>query len=347
VSKNFTPSYTKVVNTVVQSLDFCRVSLLRLTLKPKFLRTLYSQTHTRLAVGMLLTTVCILPIAVLRPELLLAFGPMIFGYPHLISSYRFTPELKSYGLFLLMTALAVTLHVFKIGAPLPFGVWQIVVATLTLMIFRKGQWWAILVCAILVKLAWMEPLMFVGGSLLLHNWVAFFYWIKVSRTRARRSTALLATLFFLFIHVLVLTGSFDAWIPLTEGQVHFAGNNQSTAWMLASWSADAVVWYRFLVLYVFGLSIHYFVWLRAIPESRKQGEHPSSFRLIAQDLQTSLGKKALIFTLFLCVGGMILWLLSMPMGAQVYFEIAILHGSLELMFLLPQRRSGLILITTA
>ncbi len=287
---------------------------------------------------MLLTTVCILPLALLRPELLLAFGPMIFGYPHLIASYRFTPEFKSYGLFLLMTALAITLHVSKFGAPLPFGVWQIVVATLTLLIVRRGQWWAILVCAGLVKLAWMEPLMFVGGSLLLHNWVAFFYWIKVCRTKARRQVALLATLLFLGIHVLVIGGSLDGWIPLIDGQVQFAGNNQNTAWMLASWSNEAVVWYRFLVLYVFGLSVHYFVWLRAIPESRKVSEHPSSFRLIAQDLQASIGKRAFIFTLCLCAGGMILWLLSMPMGAQVYFEIAILHGSLELMFLLPTKK---------
>lgn len=322
------------MNAVVQSLDFCRVSLLRVTLKPKSLRALYSQTHTRLAVGLLLSTVFFLPLAVLRPELLLAFGPMIFGYPHLISSYRFTPELKSYGLFLVMTALAIVLHVSKFGAPLPFGVWQIVVATLTLMIVRRGPWWAILVCAGLVKLAWMEPLIFVGGSLLLHNWVAFFYWIKVCRTKARRHVAVLSTLLFGLIHVLVLSGHLD-------GHAHFTGNTENTAWMLASWSSEPVVWYRFLVLYVFGLSVHYFVWLRAIPESRKVSEHPSSFRLIAQDLQTSLGKKALIFTLCVCAGGVLLWLISMPLGAQVYFEIAILHGSLELMFLLSVKRKAI------
>jgi hypothetical protein len=188
----------------------------------------------------------------------------------------------------------------------------------------------------------MEPLMFVAGSLLLHNWVAFFYWIKVCKTRARRHVALLATLLFLVIHILVLRGTLDAWIPLADGQVHFAGNSQNTAWMLASWSTDAIVWYRFLVLYVFGLSLHYFVWLRAIPESRKVSEHPSSFRLIAQDLQASIGKRMLIFTLCLSAGGIILWLLSMPLGAQVYFEIAILHGSLELMFLLPKRKSSFV-----
>ncbi|MBY0517300.1 MAG: hypothetical protein K2P81_10345 [Bacteriovoracaceae bacterium] len=325
------------MNAIVQSLDFCRVSLLRLTLRPRFFRTLYAQAHTRLAVGMLLVTALFLPIAFLKPEILLAFGPLIFGYPHLISSYRFTPELKNFALFLFMTAVAVALHLSHVGAPLPFGVWQIVVATVTLMISRKGQWSAILVCAALVKLAWMEPLIFVGGSLLLHNWVAFFYWIKVSRNSARRTVAILATLLFLAIHLLVLMGNFDGWIPLNNGNVHFAGNAQNTAWMLASWSNDVIVWYRFLVLYVFGLSVHYFVWLRAIPESRKVGEHPSSFRLIYQDLKASIGEKVFLFTLALSAGGIVLWLISLPLGAQVYFEIAILHGSLELMFLLPKK----------
>lgn len=338
MSKFLTLSYTKVVNAIVQSLDSCRVSLLRLTLKPKILRALYSQTHTRLAAGLLVTIACTLPLAFLRPELLLAFGPMIFGYPHLIASYRITPELKCFALFLVMTALAIALHLAQIGPPLPFGVWQIVVATLTLMIVRRGQWMsvglALVVCAVMVKLAWLEPLMFVGGSLLLHNWVAFFYWIKVSRNSLRRKVAVLSTVLFFVIHYLVLNGSLDAWIPMIDGQVQFMGNVENTAWMLASWSTDAVVWYRYLVLYVFGLSVHYFVWLRAIPESRKVSEHPSSFRLIAEDLKLSLGKKVLLFTSILSVGGMILWLISMPLGAKVYFEIAILHGSLELMFLL-------------
>lgn len=338
MSKILTLSYTKVVNAIVQSLDSCRVSLLRLTLKPKLLRALYSQSHSRLAVGMLLTCALTLPLAFLRPELLLAFGPLIFGYPHLIASYRFTPELKCFALFLVMTAIAVGLHLSEFGQPLPFGVWQMVVATLTLLIVRFGQWksmgLAMVVCAVMVKLAWLEPLMFVGGSLLLHNWVAFLYWIKDSRNSARRSVAMLSTLLFLVIHYVVLNGSLDAWIPMTDGQVQFAGNVENTAWMLASWSMDQMVWYRLLVLYVFGLSVHYFVWLRAIPESRKVSEHPSSFRLIAQDLQVSLGKRIFIFTLLVSAGGIILWLISMPLGAQVYFEIAILHGSLELMFLL-------------
>lgn len=340
MSKILALSYTKVVNAIVQSLDSCRVSLLRLTLKPKLLRALYSQSHSRLAVGMLLTCVLTLPLAFLHPELLLAFGPLIFGYPHLIASYRFTPELKCFALFLVMTALAVGLHVTEFGQPLPFGVWQMVVATLTLLIVRFGQWksmsLAIVMCAVMVKLAWLEPLMFVGGSLLFHNWVAFFYWIKDSRNSSRRSVAMLSTFLFLVIHLLVLMGHLDAWIPMTDGQVQFAGNVENTAWMLASWSTDALVWYRLLVLYVFGLSVHYFVWLRAIPESRKVSEHPSSFRFIAQELQASLGKKIFIFTLLLSAGGIILWLISMPLGTRVYFEIAILHGSLELMFLLPK-----------
>jgi hypothetical protein len=343
VSKIYLSFYTRVVNAFVQSLDFFRVSFLRFSLKPRLLRSLYTKTHTRLAFGFLVSILFYLPIAFLWPQWLLSFGPLIFGYPHLISSYRFTPEFRNYGLLILMTALAVALHVFKVGSPLPFGVWQIVVATLTLLIVQRMNplraLLAISICGVLVKLAWIEPLIFVGASLLLHNWVAFFYWIKVSKEKARKNIAILAMMIFLVINLVILGGFLDSWIPATDGVITFAGPSENTAWMLASWSSDAHVWYRFLVLYVFGLSIHYFIWLRAIPESKKTTEHPSSYRLIAQNLKISLGQRALIFTLCLCGVGIIFWVFSMPMGAQVYFEVAILHGSLELMFLLKPSAS--------
>lgn len=331
------------MDAIVQSLDSYRVSVLRLSLRLKFLRALYSQAHTRLGFGFLVTSLFYFPLAVLRPEILLSFGPMIFGYPHLVASYRFTPAFKRYGLILVMTAVAMALHVFKVGAPLPFGVWQMVVATATMLIVRSPKFMdaciAMAVCGGFMKLAWMEPLIFVGGMLILHNWVAFFYWIKVSKNAARRRVAVASTFLFLVVHVLVLGGVVDSMIPTVNGNIVFAGNSQNTAWMLASWSADQFVWYRLMILYAFGLSVHYFVWLRAIPESQKMSEHPSSFRMIAENLKMGMGMRALILTLCVSVGGVILWMFSRPLGAQVYFEIAILHGAIEMMFLLPESLS--------
>lgn len=332
--------FLKTEDLMVRSLDSIRVNFLRLTLRLHFLRKLYSQTHSRLATGMILSTIVYLPIAFFRPDLLLAFGPLIFGYFHLVASYRFTSYLKTYGVFVAVTLVAVALHLTDPGLT-PFGVWQIVVATMTFIltglvsktIHLKQIGIAIIVCGVMISLAWAEPIMYVGGTLILHNWIAFIYWIKNSTTNKRKLTAFISTVLFFVIHVLVFSGTLDFLIPMQDGIVTFKDSTQTTGWYLASWTNDSIVWYRLLVLYTFGLSIHYFVWLRAIPESMSSFEHPNSVRVIVKNLRNDLGKKALLFTALAILGGVLIWLLSFPTGNRIYFEVAILHGALEIMYL--------------
>jgi len=335
------------IDSLVHYADLFRVYLLRFSLKPALLRQLYSHTHWRLSAGMIFQTLIFLPLALIKPALLLAIGPLIFGYPHLVASYRYI-QVKSIRLFILMTSIAIILHLSRTGfahfEQLPFGVWQIVVATLTLIISRVISKRVIVIeictciffCIGLVRLAWMEPLIYVGGTLILHNWIAFIYWIMASKEKRRRTTAILSSLLFLLIHILVLTGGLDSWIPIKDGQIFFESGSKITGWYLASWTTDALVWYRFLVIYTFGLSMHYFVWLKAIPESLNKFEHPSCFRLSLKNLRRDLGKKTLIFFILLSISGITLWIFSLPLGASIYFEMAILHGSLELIFLVPR-----------
>ncbi len=324
-----------IASEIVQTLYLFRAFVLRVTLRLHFIRRLYSQTHYRLAVGFLLTTAFYLPIALLRPELLLAFGPLIFGYPHLLASFRFTTKFKRYHVFVLASAVAIVIHMWS--SDYPFGVWQMVVATSTFILsglFLRTIGWkkvilAILVCSLFIRLAYLEPIIYVGASLIVHNFIAYFYWIRSSRTKARRSVAVLSSLIFLAIHLIVLAGFADSWIASPDSI-----STLKTGWLLASWTTNEIVWSRFLVLYAFGLSVHYFVWLRAIPETQSKFEHPNSVRTIASNLKSTLGKKTLIITFLIMIGMMILWSLNLPLGAQIYFEMALLHGSLELIYLL-------------
>ncbi len=345
----FRPARLSSLDSLVQQLDSIRVLILHWTLKSDFLRSIYGKTYLRLSLGMILSTIFALPFAVLRPDLLLAMGPLLFGYPHLVASYRFS-FFKSFKLFIIVTLIAIGVHLSKVGffhiEQLPFGVWQIVVAAGALLVsqflskvVRPLQ---LVVCllltTLLIQLAWQEPLIYVGATLILHNWVAFFYWIMVARDKRRRMTAIASSFLFLIIHLLVLNGNLDSWIPENNGQIQFGGDSQTTAWYLASWSQDPIVWYRLLILYTFGLSMHYFVWLRAIPESLNKFEHPNNFRIILKNLRQDLGVKALLFTLLIALSGLIIWLFSFPLGSAIYFEMAILHGSLELIFLIPKTR---------
>lgn len=321
---------------LIQSLDILRASWLRFTLRAPGLRSIYQRTSSRLSLGLALTFLLYFPLAILWPHLLLVSGPLIFGYPHLVASFRFSPvHRRSSLLFFLFTLLAVGLH---LGSPVevPFGVWQLVVATLALLtvgsvgFLRAGL--AILFCAGMIHLAQRDPIIFVGGSLILHNWVGFFHWVRCTRGDRQR-VALLSTLAFALIHLCVLSGAVDALIPLVNGRPSFAATSGTTAWLLASWSVDEVVWYRWLILYAFGLSVHYYVWLKAIPESLNPAEHPNSFRVIQGNLQRSLGKTAWTLTLVGLMLGVGVWGVSSAWGAKLYFEVAILHGALELMLL--------------
>ena len=335
------------IDMLVHYLDLLRAYILRLTLKPVLFRHLYGQVHWRLGAGMILNTAVYLPLALFKPALLLALGPLIFGYPHIVASYRYVQK-NSYHLFILMTIVAITLHLSGVGfahiKQLPFGVWQIVVATFALIISRLVSKRTnvleivacVLLCIGLVRLAWLDPLIYVGGTLILHNWIAYIYWIMASKEKKRRAVAVFSTLIFLLIHILVLTGHLDSLIPIKNGEILFERESKMVGWYLASWTADPVVWYRFLVLYTFGLSMHYFVWLRAIPESLNKAEHPNCFRLNLKNLRRDLGIKTLIFSMLLIIVGYTIWLFNFQLGTSIYFEIAILHGSLEVMFLVPR-----------
>lgn len=323
-------------DALAQTLDKLRARYLRISLRPSFLRTLYSLAHLRLLVGMILTCLICLPLAFAMPDFILAFGPLVFGYPHLVMSYRYSTGRKLFGVFLVATVVAISLHLTQLFG-LPFGIWQLIVATLTFFATTTFAPYrfirVLLVSVILVTFAWLEPVVSIGAMLILHNWIAFLFWIKVSTSPSRKITAVGATVLFLLIHMLVLGGRFDALIPGSKSIVDFPGGTETTGWYLASWSSDPIVWYRLLVLYTFGLSVHYFVWLRAIPESKSGFEHPSSCRLILQNLRKELGERVLLLCTLFVIGALIVWGISFPLGNRLYFELAILHGSIEIMYL--------------
>lgn len=335
------------VHTLIGRLDFFRASCLKLILRSHLIRGLYLRCSTRLCIGYLLTLVFYFPIAVIRPDILLLSGPLIFGYPHLIASFRYVQKM-SVRLFAILTLICILGHISGIGSTilseLPFGGWQILVAMAGLIIFNSVSKsftsgliiLSLILCSGLLYLAFQDAIIFVGGMLILHNWVGYFYWIMVSKTKARRMTSVMALTVFTLIHYVVLIGSVDSFFPSASAHINFPGDTQATAWYLASWTGDSVIWYRFLVLYAFGLSMHYFVWLKAIPQSLNPLEQPNNFRLSLKYLREDLGDKILLALLMISILGFMIWLFSFNLGARIYFEMAILHGALELVFLIPR-----------
>lgn len=331
--------------------DRTRGWVLRGTMRVGVLRQIYSRCAWRLGVLFLLFSWFYLPVAVRWPEVLLVFGPLLFGYSHLVASYWFVQTKRSFGesligrmrqvhfftLATLLTFLTKTVALkYELVEEMPFGVWEVMASVVFLFIARvysrSVSLAETLVCLIanyfILRFAWSEPLWFVGAVLVVHNWIAFVYWIMASREKDRRLVALLATSFFGLVHLLVWSGALDSWFPASA-----TSQRDITAWYLASWSSDPLEWYRAVVLYAYGISMHYFVWLKAIPECLNVGERPHSFRKTVQQMKIDFGRNTLRAISLLTIGGMIFWCINYPLGRALYFGIATLHGWLEVVFL--------------
>jgi hypothetical protein len=336
------------MSAVILSLDRFRQFFLGITLKNLGLIRVYQNYETRTLLGIFISTLFSLPLAIFRPDLVLALGPLIFGYPHLMASYRYLIARQSSDpgfrpkIFFAFSLLTLgTLIVFQTRlffSDLYFGVWPPVFALLALFSIhllglqkgKKGLLAGALVGLSFAFFAWTDSLLYGGAVLMIHNFVAYAHWFMGCSNRAQRRVAFVSGLFFSAIHLWVWNGGADRWLVVTrlsEWQI------ETTAWSLASWAPDALTWYRFLVLYAFGLSMHYFVWLRAIPETEIRSGIPLCFRLSFEEWRHEFGKASLQLAFLGSVFGLIVWLRDSSRGQSIYFQIALLHGSLELVFL--------------
>ncbi len=335
------------LNTFFSSLDYFRSRSLRLVLKTQFIREIYKDCAARLGVGYLLTVLFYLPLSFIRPDILLLSGPLIFGYPHLIASFRYVDKRAAF-LFSLLTLVCIVIHLTNFEIPIfgkfAFGVWQLILAMAGLVIFNFFSrnfsftqiFFSLILSNFIIYLAQREAVIFIGLMLILHNWVGYFYWILASNKKSRRSVAIGALTVFFFIHLLVILGYMDQFFPTSHGQIDFPGSTLNTGWYLASWTSETVVWYRLLTLYAFGLSVHYYVWLKAIPQSLNKIEHPNSIQRSFKILREEIGGKLLLIMGIVSVLGILIWLFSFDLGSRVYFELAIMHGALELVFFFPR-----------
>jgi|GEM_PF-2213644 len=340
--------------SVAISFDRIRIAVLRLVLHLPWFAHAYRTRPLRLTCGFLLSSILTFPVALASPEILLIGGPLVFGYVHLVASYRIVskdassallPVARLFGVLLGATLFSVLcqliLNETSFFKSLPYGIWEALIATLLFQLVSRlgGRWkiWracnSLLVFGLLASVANSDPLAFVGIALILHNWIGFFYWLTRAKTWSDRSAAGFAMLIFGILHVLVAKGTFDGLLSLQNHDNFLNLEKKNTAWLLAPWSQEPIVWARALVLYTYGLSIHYFVWLHAIPQTLNSHALPNSFRSSLSHLLADVGLRRLTGLAVLAALGLGIWLVSYPTGKVLYFSVAALHGWIEILFL--------------
>lgn len=354
---NYLESLDHFLVFFIHKADSLRAKFLFLTLKAPLLRTVYTNCALRLGSTFSILSILTLLFAIRHPDLLLILGPLIYGYMHLIASYRFTQPLikfkkadkvqKGFMLFCLITLIEIIIQgyikAFQPELLLPNGYLGIIASVILLLYFALRSssningmsiLFAIMANLLLLNYAWDEPLNFVSIALFLHNWVAFAFWIYFAKDRSNFKVALGATLFFAVIHIIVMYGLVDSFLASEVESAFFAANVKGTAWILAPWSSDPIVWKRALTLYTFGLSLHYFIWLRAIPENLQKNHSPTSFQITFSRMKKELGRGAVYLLFLITLLGTIVWLCLPTLGSAIYFSFSNIHVWLELTFFL-------------
>ena len=113
-------------------------------------------------------------------------------------------------------------------------------------------------------------------------------------------------------------------------------------WLLSPWSKSPDVWSRMIVLYSFGLSIHYFIWLKAIPETASAHQNTNSWKETFRLSKQICGTRTFDLLLFFAVISTGVWLYNHPLGKLIYFRVAGLHGWTEATLLIVTAASGIV-----
>jgi len=345
------------------SLDHLRAILLRYTLQVPQLRPYFYTRSRRLAVLFLVACLLNFGLAVLFPLWVLLLGPLVYGLPHIFSSVRYfhyTAENDSrsskrkyfsfgmIGLILLSVfsyRLFVTTRLFGLSLP-QLSEWkgstyiELIALGLTflggILIYRKSLRQigvGLLLIIPFIFFYCLNPTYTVGAMVLIHNFVAFIFWILGTKTRVERRVAFASFGLLLALTVSVFLGAWDWVYRFTQPQMILNFANLSiadTGQLIAPWSDQNSLWLHACIAFALGQSLHYFVWLKAIPDQYHYLDVPTSFRQSLVFLEADFGRAMAIFLVLSSIGVLVLWsFMTFQMARLVYFCLASYHGYLE------------------
>lgn len=355
------------IDAIAERLDEIRSQILRVTMSFPKVRPIFQTRSIRLAVLFTLSTAISLVLAIHFPLWVLAIGPLVYGVPHLASSLRFfhyslrsKPEgLKNgmkdpsfvpfFRLVIPLWGLVATYRLFTTLTPnsMPLSEWagsnwiEISALLLTFLaaatLYRRQSSFVLirLLCLLpMIHFSWSYPAATIGAFVLIHNFVGFFYWIASASNRAEKQVGMAALAVTFMIHGAIILRIFDEFSLLGNLAEHIdfaAIHYRDIGKMIAPWSSDERFWFHAVQAYAFGQSIHYFIWLKAIPDQHHYHEIPTSFRQSVRLLQNDFGMKCLLWIIYLTLGGFVIWLIKGIVLARIfYFSLATFHGYLEI-----------------
>ena len=349
----------KTVVFVADYLDFFRARVLRLIFLAPALKEIFKCRATRLFTLFLLSFTVSAFFSLSFPLWLLVIGPIFYGPAHLVSSlryfFRFTlscqreQRLQAYTFYAVAFVILIKFASLFLQDSLNFSEWQgsnyleLLATSALFVLFVKGgmpianiaRGMVFLIILILCSLFW--PLQTIGALILIHNFVGFLYW-GLKAKRNERLVVFFSFFMALGFTVLILSGKLDSIHESFKLQVSLPFASlyiDQIGKMIFSSSSTPLQWFHLTVAYAFGQSLHYFVWLKAIPDQLHRNQVPSSFRqslaLLYEDFGTRKTSLIILYILLATVSWMVF---AYPLARSIYFVFAAFHGYLEILGLL-------------
>lgn len=309
-------------------LDALRAGLLRVFGAPG--RSLLRDRQARVALSGALGVLTSLTFSTLAPLLLLTLGPLLLGVPHLVADVRYM--------------------VARQGLHRRRGFWLLVAPCLALCVMQPTLSWGN--CAVAgAALAARAPL----GARLVMLVPCALLWLTARQLGPR------ADILFAHAHNLVALGLWVAWARGTKRQVLpaltlyalgsaliFGGVAERVLFQAGTLDPSRVaidagllvpslspvehpLWgLRWLLFFAFSQSLHYVVWLRLVPDEARERRGIRPFAASYRALRAELGPCLLGAGLALTLGLAALALRELPLARNLYLQLALFHGPLEI-----------------
>ncbi len=344
-------------------IDRLRGPILTVTLRVRLIERIFRDRAKRLAVIFIVSLFVALGLALTVPLWMLLAVPLVLGVPHLAASLSFVPRLTvpangEAGAGIAVRAGACFLAVAGIrlwaGASGPAILERFPNGIELAAAFIAAVWLAsvsgagavraaataMILCA-LGAASLAAPAETLGALVLAHNFVGFAYWIARAPTAADRRVATGALTFFALATAAIFAGAFDAILAQRASSI-FAGalSDVDIGQTILPNSQSEIFWSRAVSAFAFGQSLHYFVWLRAIPEQELPHGHPIGFSKSVRLIERDSGRLVLYGAAYGLAGLFAYALVRGWLEARLlYLTAAAFHGYFEIAGLALIRRA--------
>ena len=185
-----------------------------------------------------------------------------------------------------------------------------------------------------ITATYLRPIETALVALIGHNYQPLYNWYRSCRHDDDRKIFWIASTVFVAASAAIYFGTFNfLYRHLSpSGSIGFLNWDYSEIIApFVSENYDYEFWFRIVSLYAFSQAIHYFIWLKAIPENYQTHEHPPSFRTSYKLLNSEFGNGSVVLFVALMLVGLSGWFLyEFHVARLVYFCLASYHGFMEL-----------------